>query len=132
MSDRASHPHQSIRQRLAAEGSEIFDDDLMQRAASYVARGRAHAALATGTLRDRWAAAFKFLADGSDTTAGDAMTDYMLELSLRGELPPFDRVQQELELLKQVMAVLESDPKFQDRTHAAIDEYRHRRDKPTN
>jgi hypothetical protein len=122
----------SIRQRLEAEGPAIFTDDMMNRAASYVARGRAHAALATAEVKDRWTAAFRSLANGSDAAAGDAVTDYMLELSLRGEQPPFDRVQPELRLLQQAISALEKDHDFQDGTHAAIDDYQRRRAKPIN
>ena len=75
-----------------------IDAEAMQRAESYLARGRVHEATDTAALKAEWVAAFRrFVGNLADPALARAHEDIQAELRLRGEEPPFAEVEPETE-----------------------------------
>jgi hypothetical protein len=75
-----------------------MDEEAMQRAEDYLARGRLHESADTAELKRQWVEAFRrFVANLGDPTLARAHEDLQAELRLRGEEPPFAEVEKETE-----------------------------------
>lgn len=113
--------------RLTVEA--FLQDKSMNEAADYVARGRAHKDEEIGVLKERWIESFKLWA--ADPAQVRRMNDLKAEIELRGEEPPYEAIEAELEAVTARVAAIKASDEAKIAFGEEVLAYARARNKPS-
>ena len=107
----------------------MLESRAMKERADYLRRGREHVGLTTEAAQELWIATFQAWVSDRTQNRERAFNDVNAELDLRGESLPFEKVPNEVEVIrKELLLACPNSPEL----HEAIDEFREELRGPRN